>query len=397
MATAVLDLDLDDVPSELEGLIAYSKAFILIRYKGAPVGKLTVPVFEGRIYTSEIYQEIIDAVGDNLWQRRLNNFLGWDEGNVNNCPLPKASIAICTRDRPEDLRRCLNALMKLPDDGQEILVIDNCPATSASFEIAKEYPKVRYVREDVPGSSAARNRALYEAEYEIVAFTDDDAVPDTNWLRALLFNFTDPRVICVTGQVMPLELENEAQEWFEKFSPLGRGFKRLTFDGAAFYDLFRVAPIGVSANMALRKQIMERVGVFDEVLGVGTPTRCGEDHELFSRILSRGYKIVYEPEALSWHRHRRTWHETRKTMHGYGTGVYAFWMRSLLVEREFGALFLPWKWFYYTQLPNLIRSLFKRPGSMPIDLILAELRGCLIGVWTYLVSKKQYTLRLKRK
>jgi len=390
VATIIFDLNIENLPADIQVRRAYAKALLLLRFNGKPVGKVTLPVEEGVVRISHHAETVFHAVSPVLWLKKIHDFVRLEPGFFQNHTLPSATIAITTRDRPEDLKRCLDALMKMPDQGQEIIVIDNCPATTASFDLVADYPKVRYVRENFPGSSAARNRALYESSREIVAFTDDDAVPDVNWLPALLRNFCDPRVMCVTGQVMPLELENDAQEWFEKFSPLGRGFQRIVYDGASTYNRFRVAPIGVSANMALRKSLIEKVGAFDEVLGVGTPTRCGEDHELFSRILARGYKIVYDPEALSWHKHRRTWLETKKTLFGYGVGVYSFWIRTLVKEREFSAMLLPWRWFYHSQLPNLWRAIRKRRGSIPIDFVLAELRGCLVGTRAYFLSRNQY-------
>ncbi len=387
MATAILDLEISQLPPEITVDERYSKALVLIRLYGNPIGQATLSVVGGRIEGSQLRETLMNAVGDNLWKNWLYDTLEWDErGAVQ--PVPIATVVVCTRDRPEDLQRCLEAFMRLPDDGQEYLVIDNCPATDATMELVKNYPKVRYVREDVPGSSAARNRALREAKHEFVAFTDDDASPDPNWLRSLLQNFSDPRVMCVTGLVMPLELETEAQEWFERYSPHGRGFGRVVFDGAKDNPLI-VATVGVSASMALRSSAIDFIGVFDEDLGAGTPTVGGEDCELFARILRSGYRIVYEPRALSWHRHRRTWEELRKTLQGYGIGVYAFWTRMFVVNREFSVPLLAWGWLRYKQIPELIASLRKQPDSIPSDLLLAQLRGCFSGPIAYFTSRKQ--------
>jgi glycosyltransferase involved in cell wall biosynthesis len=387
MPTAIIDLDLTKFPEEIRGLINYTHAFILIRLNGIPVGKKVLPVYNGRLNRKEIRDQLFEASGWPLWEQWLSDYLELDTSSE--VPsLPSVTVAVCTRDRPDDIKRCLESLMQLPDDGQEILVVDNCPSTDATFHIVKDFPVVRYIREDRPGSSAARNRALKEASHEIVAFTDDDAAPETGWLRALVRNFEDPRVLCVTGQVMPLELENKAQEWFEYYIPLGRGFQKIIFDGVS-HNRFDVARIGVSANMALRKDITSCVGNFDEVLGVGTPARCGEDHDLFSRILAGGYKIVYEPHAVNWHRHRATWRELRQTLLNYGIGVYAFWTRSLVVEGELGVIKLPFKWFFYEQLPNLIKSILQRPNCIPFDLLWMELAGCLTGPWYYLVSRNR--------
>lgn len=386
MATAILDLEISKLPPEIAVEERYSKALVLIRLHGNPIGQATLPVVGGRIGDNELRETLMNAVGENLWKNWLWDVLEWDErGPVQ--PVPIATVAVCTRDRPEDLQRTLEALMRLPDDGQEYLVIDNCPATDATQELVKNYPQVRYVREDVPGSSAARNRALREAKQEFVAFTDDDAVPDGNWLRSLLRNFSDPRVMCVTGLVMPLELETEAQEWFERYSPHGRGFGRVVFDGAHSNPLM-VNLVGVSASMALRSRAIDFIGLFDEVLGAGTPTASGEDCEFFTRILRSGYCIVYEPRALSWHRHRRTWEELRNTLEGYGVGVYAFWTMMMVVNREFSVVLLGLSWLWYKQIPELIASVRKQPDSVPSDLLLAQLRGCISGPMAYFASRK---------
>ncbi|NQE32773.1 glycosyltransferase family 2 protein [Microcoleus asticus] len=386
MATAILDLEISKLPPAITVEERYSKALVLIRLHGKPIGQALLSVVRGSIEGSQLQETLMNAAGENLWKNWLYDSLAWDErGSLQAIPI--ATVAVCTRDRPEDLRRTLEAFMQLPDDGQEYLVIDNCPATDATEELVKNYPKVRYVREDVPGSSAARNRALREAKHEFVAFTDDDAAPDPNWLRSLLWNFSDPRVMCVTGLLMPLELETEAQEWFERYSPHGRGFERRIFDGAHCNPLV-VAPVGVSASMALRKSSIDCIGLFDEALGAGTPTVGGEDCELFARILRAGYCIVYEPRALSWHRHRRTWEELQKTLQGYGIGVYAFWTRMFVINREFSVLRLAWGWLHSKQIPELFASLRKQPESIPSDLLLAQLRGCVSGPMAYFASRK---------
>ncbi|MEG4320384.1 MULTISPECIES: glycosyltransferase [unclassified Microcoleus] len=386
MATAILDLEISKLPPEIAVEERYSKALVLIRLHGKPIGQALLSVVGGRIEGTQLRETLMNAVGDRLWKNWLYDALEWDErGPVQ--AMPTATVAVCTRDRPEDLQRTLESLMRLPDDGQEFLVIDNCPATDATRELVKNYPKMRYVREDVPGSSAARNRALREAKHEFVAFTDDDAAPDPNWLRSLLGNFSDRRVVCVTGLIMPLELETEAQEWFERYSPHGRGFERRIFDGAHCNPLV-VYPVGVSASMVLRKSAIDCIGLFDEALGVGTPAKCGEDHELYARILTAGYRIVYEPRALSWHRHRRDWEDLRKTMYCYGVGVYAFWTRTLVKNREFSVLLFAFGWLRSKQIPELIAALLRQPESIPSDLLLAQLRGCLQGPMAYFASRK---------
>jgi len=391
MPTAVLDLDLQHLPPAITVPGSYGRALILIRLRGHPVGQVVLPVIGGRIGGAKLRDALVDAAGRTLWERWLHDWLGWEEARATNAAPPTATVAVCTRDRPEDLRRCLEAIMRLPDDGQEVLIVDNCPSTEMTRCLVESYGRVRYVREERPGLDVARNRALREARHEVVAFTDDDTVPDRGWLRALLRNFDDPLVLCVTGLTMPLELETKAQEWFERYSAFGRGFGRTIFDQKRISPL-AAGRVGAGANMAFRRSVIELVGPFDEALDAGTLTRSGGDTEMFSRILAAGYRIVYDPAVLNWHRHRRTWEELRQTLYGYGVGVYALWTRHLLFERELTVLKLAWGWFRHTQLPALVRSLLQRPGSIPLDLLLAELRGCATGPWAYLSSRR----RLKR-
>jgi glycosyltransferase involved in cell wall biosynthesis len=391
MATAVLVLDLEQVPTEINGLAPYGHALVLIRWRGCPVGRTFMRVLNGRISGMDIRDALSKACGSVFWERWLRDYLEWNEVMVKDMVLPRGTVAVCTRDRTEDLRRCLEALIRLEEDDQELLVIDNCPSTDATQRLVAEYPRVRYVREDQRGLDVARNRALREARNDIVAFCDDDAAPDPGWLRALLRNFHDPRVLCVTGLTMPLELETEAQEWFERYTPFGRGFKRTVFDSTTHNPLV-VWRAGTGNNMAVRRSVVELAGPFDELLDAGTSTRSGGDYEMFSRILTQGYRIVYDPAALSWHRHRRTWEELRTAIYGYGVGVYAAWTRSLLVEREWGVLKLAWAWFRY-QIRALLRSLLRRRNATPMDLLLAELRGCAVGPWAYLSLRKRLRSR----
>ena len=383
MPTAVRDVDAQHLPPELNGLDGYESALVLIRWGGRPVGKMTVPVSGGRVGGALLREEVVRAAAEAIWHLSFNAFLEWDD--LDPGPLPTATVAVCTRDRPDDLGRCLAALHKLSTDGQELLVIDSASRGDATRCVVDRHPGIRYVREERPGLNVARNRALREAKHDVVAFTDDDAAPDSAWLRSLVRNFGDPRTLCVTGLTMPMELETEAQEWFERTNGFGRGFARISYDGLR-HDPFLAARIGAGVNMALRRRVLNLVGPFDEALDAGTPTRSGGDHDMFTRILSSGYRIIYDPAAMVWHRHRGDWEELRQALYGYGVGVYAN-LTGHFLRRETRAPMIAIGWLR-EQIPALARSLLRRPGSIPLDLVLAELRGCAAGPGAYLRSRR---------
>lgn len=388
MPTAVVEVELKHRSAGIDVPGSYERALVLLRWGGRPVGQLALPVTGGRVPAAAFETALTRWAGWDFWRTWLHDSLGWDEAEPVSSERPlRATVVVCTRERPNDLARCLYALMAMPDDGQEFLVVDNRPAGDSTKRVVASYPRVRYVRQDEGGLDAARNRGLREAKHAIVAFTDDDAFVDANWLRALTRNFGDPLVQCVTGLTLPAELETDAQECFERYSPFGRGYARRTFDSAEMNPM-AVGPVGAGANMAVRRSLLDTVGEFDEALDGGTPTRSGGDHEMFSRILAAGFRIVYDPAALSWHKHRRTHAELTATARGYGTGVYAMWTRALLVGREWSVLKQAVAWLRHGQVPELARSLHPRYRRVPIGVLLAELRGCVAGPRAYMASRR---------
>lgn len=387
MPTRVIDFELTSRPVLLSQLGSYPRALLLLRWRGVPVGQVTLPVTDGQIPTDVLEPGLARALGRDFWFAWLRDSVGWDAQQSAVASSRRVTVGICTRERPEDLARALGALARLSPAADEVLVVDNRPASTATAAVVRAHPFARYVREDGGGLNAARNRILAEARNGLVAFTDDDAAPDPKWLAAIVPNFDDPAVMCVTGLTMPLELETEAQELFECYSPFGRGFARRTFDSRDCNPL-AAGRAGAGANMALRRSVVDRAGWFDEALDAGTATRSGGDHEFFSRILAAGDRIVYEPKALSWHRHRRTRAELKETLAGYGTGVYAMWTRALIENRELSVFKMALAWMWQGQVPHLAGALLRRDGSMPVDLLLAEYRGCLRGPGAYLQSRR---------
>jgi GT2 family glycosyltransferase len=382
MPTAVVDLEADSSPAHIECGARYERAFVVVRRRGIPIAQRLVPLDRGRLRTGEVLDSLPrpDGVPPELLAL---------EAAPRPRPVPSvrtATVAVCTRERPDDLARCLAALRGL-EGGAEILVVDSGPTTARTEEVVRAFPGVRYAAEARPGLNRARNRALREAEGEIVAFTDDDAVPEPGWLVAHLAPYDDRLVQCTTGLTLPAELETEAQEWHEAHSTFGRGYRRRVFDGRTHCPSASGA-VGAGVNMSVRKSVIELVGPFDEALDAGTPTRSGGDNEMFARILASGWRIVYEPAAVSRHYHRRSRRELKAALYGYGVGVYAAWTRSLVRDRELSVLRTAAAWLLKKQLPTLLRVAWRRPGAPPVDLVLAELRGCAMGPLCYFRSRR---------
>jgi GT2 family glycosyltransferase len=376
-SVAIVTIDIESLTHPVTGLYSYSKALLIFRYRQAIVGKSYCPVYSGTISIQDI-NERIGILSWPVWHEHIRTRV--------NHPLPTATIAVCTRDRTDDLAKCLDSLIPITEQGYEVLIVDNCPSDRSTFELVSRYPRIRYIYEPKLGLNNARNRALKEANCEVVAFTDDDAFVEPGWLSALLENFEDPMVAIATGITLPVELNTQAQRWFEETNGFGRGFDRRIFDKTMLWPL-ATGKVGAGVNMAIRRSAVGEIGLFDPALDGGTATKSGGDQEYFYRALSRGYRIAYDPRAIVWHKHRRDWESLRNTIYGYGVGVFAWWTSALINERETTLLWRAPKWFIQYHVRNLMRALFGRPHHHPLDLAWAEFRGALYGPFSYFKAR----------
>ena len=141
---------------------------------------------------------------------------------------PMVSVVVPSAGRADTVIRCARSILATGYANLEILLVDNRPGTANSVplkEFVESDARLRYVEEPVVGASNARNRGAAEASGEIIAFTDDDAVVDAHWLTAIVAEFADPDVDCVTGLVLPLALDTPAQQWFENWGGFGKGLR----------------------------------------------------------------------------------------------------------------------------------------------------------------------------
>lgn len=251
------------------------------------------------------------------------------------------SVIVATRGRPETLGRLLDSLGRLASSPAEVIVVDNGPDERTRAVVA-DSGLASYVAEPRPGLSAARNTAIRRARGSIVAFTDDDAVVDPNWLDRLCVGFEGPHVMAVAGLVLPLRLDSSVQVLFERgLRWLAHGFRRRTFD-RDFFALTRArgAPvwaIGAGVNLAIRREAFDRVGLFDERLGAGA-SGCSEDSELVYRILAAGGECRYRPDAVVRHDHRHELAELERQVHDYVRGHVSALFVQFARHRDAGNL-----------------------------------------------------------
>jgi len=331
-------------------LPGHSRARVLVRLHGDPLGYLTLPVTTGLVDPDAVragaWREFGERLTEHLAAEGIRALAGRPIAlSAVGCPAlvdddRLVSVVVCTRERPEILAACLDRLARLTYQHLEILIVDNAPRSAATMDlvqaIALRDSRFRHISEPRPGLSVARNRGLAEAQGVYIAYTDDDVAVDANWVQGLLRGFSQvPNAGCVTGLVCTASITSDAEAYFDARSPSWSvRCEAEIFDLAehrrdgALYP-YSAGIFGTGANFAFDRALLTDLGRFDEALGAGTKTRGGEDLDMFVRVLRAGRAIVYQPAAVVWHHHRADRPELLRQMFGYGTGLSAYLTKCL--------------------------------------------------------------------
>lgn len=208
----------------------------------------------------------------------------------------EASIVVCTYNRADSLRDTLAALRAQQaalGREWEVIVVDNNSKdrTRGVVEaLQRDWPLLRYEFEGAQGLSHARNHAIGCALGEVILFTDDDVLPEPEWLEATLDGLKTHGADACGGYIAPI-WESPPPAWLtERFY----GFLAVRTDRTDDYPINSETPTPFGANMAFRKTVFDRVGLFDTNRGrKGHVLASGEDGEMFERILAAGVKVIF--------------------------------------------------------------------------------------------------------
>jgi glycosyltransferase involved in cell wall biosynthesis len=223
-------------------------------------------------------------------------------------PGPELSVCICTHNRPEDVRLCLDGLraQTLPAERWEILVVDSACAPAQAAALARmvaDHGAARLIRLDTPGLSLARNAGAAAARAPWIAYLDDDAVPTADWAAQALAALAPPgppallggRVLPVWGAPLP--------GWWP---PRLRGV--LSIVEAAGAGAYRspglprgLEPCG--ANLIVDVAALRAVGGFCPAIGRrGSLLLSDEEVHLARRLQAAGYRTRYDARLAVHHR-----------------------------------------------------------------------------------------------
>jgi glycosyltransferase involved in cell wall biosynthesis len=238
------------------------------------------------------------------------------------------SLIIATRNRCQQLACCLDSVRRIEFEWPwELIVVDN-GSSDATAEVIQQFRDktpvpVRYVLEPEPGLGNAHNAGVDVARGEILAFTDDDCYPETDFLRRVWCAFTDPSIGYIAGRITLHDPADYPMTTIEITTPY-------TFQPRC---LVSAGTFG-GANMAFRRQVLIEIGGFDPLFGPGAPFNA-EDLDAAARASAIGWKGEYHPEVIVRHHHGRKAPDIPRLVKSYGIGTGAYQMKLLLNGREF--------------------------------------------------------------
>ncbi|HEY9797629.1 MAG TPA: glycosyltransferase [Leptolyngbyaceae cyanobacterium] len=227
--------------------------------------------------------------------------------------LPKISVIVPIYNGEADLPELIGCLQgqTYPTDRVEYLLVDNASGDrtatllqTAVQDAASLGITLRYLQENnIQSSYAARNTGIRAAKGEILVFTDADCRPQPDWLDALIPPFADSAVGVVVGEIIAVPGKTLLEKHADRHKVLSQ---QHTLEHP-------FCPYGQTANLAIRRQVLEQVGLFRPYL------TTGGDADMCWRI-QRGsdWQLNFAPKAVVQHRHRSTFQDYESQWRRYG-------------------------------------------------------------------------------
>lgn len=284
------------------------------------------------------------------------------------------SIVIATYNRCDNLEDCILSLLRMNEKPLEIIVVDSS-STDNTSKLAEIYP-MRYISIPEKNRQRARNIGLSQSRGDVIAFLDDDVVVDENWSTNILISYSHRNIGGVGGRVIPY---GTSTSYFVRTKNKEVG--KIHTDGLILgnFDISLPTLKEVDhlpgCNMSFRKDLLMKIGGFDENF-MGNSFR--DDTDLSLRIKRIGYRLVYQSNALVWH----------KFMGRVVDEKWAYWYMRNSIYFYFKNIMPPIGFYFPQFLLRLVllpqehvkKSQVRVTPNLP--LILASVRGIVEGLFS---------------
>lgn len=244
----------------------------------------------------------------------------------------KISIVVSTKDRPDDIKRCLESIVINTYKSYEIIIIDQSKTNKTERYVnhfkKSSHIKITYLKSKTIGASNGRNMGINLSEGDIVAFTDDDCIISSRWLSSIntLFN-SHSKVVGVFGKTIAYNPQNHLNLYCPS-----------TFDGGGKHHIYKPRKhwvyIGFGNNMAFRKDYLQ-LAKFKTYLGPGSIGSNAEDAEFALRALVKKQQLFYSPKMIIYHNKWLTSDEMRRQQFSYDSGEMACYSYFLFQGQKF--------------------------------------------------------------
>lgn len=279
------------------------------------------------------------------------------------------SVVVCTYNRCDSLKDTLDSLLNQKDKklfDYEVIVVDN-NSKDKTKEVVQDYmPKfngrLKYILEPRSGKSYALNSGISAAKGEIIAFTDDDCLPQKEWLSRIRQMFkNNDKLDVVLGEAI---WDNGERMYREQAFLRGNGL-----------------------NMIFKRKSLDELGGFDVSLGPGSCGCSSEDRDLVYRAQRMGKNITLSNKIIVVHKSRKNHQEKLRFMYRDCKGRIIAWLKYVLREGNIFALKnIYWniRWAFFG-LVTAINNRNKKDIQLKLVQLLGMFIGILRGMWLWLI------------
>lgn len=230
---------------------------------------------------------------------------------------PFVSVIIPVYNDAERLKLCLEALenQTYPKTGYEVIVVDNASDETADIKgVVAQFSHAIAAYESTPGSYAARNKGISLAKGEVIAFTDSDCIPASDWIEKGTYYLRNvPNCGMVVGKVEMFFKVPSQPTLVELYQSV------TAFPQEHWLQEFRG---GATANVFTWHRVIDQVGKFDDRL------KSFGDMEWGKRVFLAGYQQFYTADVMVKHPARHSWTQLRKKAIRTAGGVYDHFIKK---------------------------------------------------------------------